>query len=67
MSLRIRVNGEEREVATSSLQTLLQELRAPEEGVAVAVDGEVVPRSARTAFELREGSRVEILRAVGGG
>lgn len=36
-------------------------------GVAVAVDGEVVPRGAWTRVELEEGQRVEVLQAVQGG
>jgi sulfur carrier protein len=36
-------------------------------GVAVAVDGEVVPRSAWTDFALGEESRVEVLTAMQGG
>jgi len=39
----------------------------PERGVAVAVDGEVVPRAAWPASELAEGARVEVLTAVQGG
>ena len=36
-------------------------------GVAVAVDGEVVPRSQWEATSLEEGQRVEVLQAVQGG
>lgn len=36
-------------------------------GVAVALDGEVVPRSAWTQTEVREGQRVEVVQAVQGG
>jgi sulfur carrier protein len=36
-------------------------------GVAVAVDGEVVPRGEWERFELRDGQRVEVVRAVQGG
>jgi sulfur carrier protein len=36
-------------------------------GVAVAVDGEVVPRSAWETFALPEGARVEVLAAMQGG
>jgi sulfur carrier protein len=36
-------------------------------GVAVAVDGEVVPRSAWEATTLEEGQQVEVLRASQGG
>jgi len=36
-------------------------------GVAVAVDGEVVPKGKWTARALRDGADVEVLRAVQGG
>jgi sulfur carrier protein len=36
-------------------------------GVAVAVDGEVVPRSAWTQTTLREGQKIEIVGAIQGG
>jgi sulfur carrier protein len=36
-------------------------------GVAVAVDGEVVPRSAWTRTELSDGQRVEVVGAIQGG
>ena len=36
-------------------------------GVAVAVDGEVVPRAGWDGFELRDGHRIEVLQAVQGG
>ncbi len=36
-------------------------------GVAVAVDGEVVPRSAWPSFALQDGARVEVLTAMQGG
>lgn len=39
----------------------------PFRGVAVAVDGEVVPRGAWDATALHEGARVEVLQAVQGG
>ena len=42
-------------------------LGVPETGVAVAVDGSVVPRAAWPATVLAEGARVEVLTAVQGG
>jgi sulfur carrier protein len=36
-------------------------------GVAVAVDGEVIPRDEWTATALRPGQRVEVLGAIQGG
>ncbi len=40
---------------------------AQRRGIAVAVDGEVVPRSAWERIGLREGQRVEVVGAIQGG
>jgi sulfur carrier protein len=58
------VNGEEREVPPG---TTVAELVAPSRGVAVAVDGEVVPRSDWPATAIHDGQALEVLRAVQGG
>ncbi len=42
-------------------------LAADAPGVAVAVDGEVVPRAAWQSFALGENARVEVLTAMQGG
>ena len=39
----------------------------PKRGVAVAVDGEVVPRAGWATVQLLEGTHVEVLTAVQGG
>jgi sulfur carrier protein len=65
--MQVRVNGEAREIAPCSVSELLAALGASAEGVAVAVNGTVVPRSERDGRPLREGDRVEVIRAVGGG
>ena len=62
------VNGNPcRLVAGSTIATLVASLDAGPRGVAVAVDEEVVPRSEWASTELREGHRVEVLRASQGG
>ena len=66
----ITVNGERRELSTgATVETLVASLLAAPDGrgVAVAVGGEVVPRTAWSATELSEGARVEVLVAVQGG
>lgn len=45
----------------------LLELGADARGVAVAVDGEVVPRAGWATFAIPEGARVEVLTAMQGG
>ena len=63
-------NGERRELpAVATVADVVELLPgAPEgRGVAVAVDGEVVPRAAWSRTRLAEGARVEIVVAVQGG
>lgn len=66
--MRVRLNGAERELPERcTVQGLLTELGLDRPGVAVAVDGRVVPRSEHAERALAEGSVVEVIRAVGGG
>ena len=63
----ITVNGEPRELAGTVddvLDALGIEVRR---GMAVAVDAEVVPRSAWSTTPVQDGARVEIVTAVQGG
>jgi sulfur carrier protein len=66
----IQVNGQPREVAPpvrlSDVLDLPEGTTTPR-GMAVAVDGEVIPRSQHATVELTEGARVEIVTAVQGG
>jgi len=67
--MTIRVNGRERTIEARTLVELLGALgheRDPA-GIAVAVNGEVVPRMAWSRTELRSGDEVEIVGAVQGG
>ncbi|MEA2289948.1 MAG: sulfur carrier protein [Solirubrobacteraceae bacterium] len=65
----IYVNGELRDGAGSTIAELLAELgvEAQARGVAVAVDGEVVPRGEWPERRINEGERVEALSAMQGG
>jgi sulfur carrier protein len=66
----VMLNGERRELGGSATVAEAVELAgAPEDGrgVAVALDGEVVPRGEWATTELREGQALEVLRAVQGG
>lgn len=62
------VNGEPSAVKPPvTVAELLLAIGAPERGVAVAVDGEVVPRSEWETCTLAAGQAVEVLTAVQGG
>jgi sulfur carrier protein len=66
----IVLNGERRELgrgATVEDAVDASGAREGARGVAVAVDGEVVPRGQWGRDELREGQRIEVLQAVQGG
>jgi sulfur carrier protein len=66
----VTVNGGVREVeAQTTVGALVDALGAPAggRGVAVAVGGEVVPRSAWSTTLLPAGAQVEVLTAVQGG
>ncbi|MYR08121.1 sulfur carrier protein ThiS [Gordonia sp. SID5947] len=61
------VNGEKTDLATdASIGDLITKMGLPDRGIAVAVDGEVVPRG-RWDQLLRNDSDVEIVTAVQGG
>ena len=67
-AITVQVNGEARELpAGATLATLLASLGVPVEGVAVALNLEVVPRGRLARRLLVHGDRVEVVRAVGGG
>jgi sulfur carrier protein len=64
----VTVNGEERSLpADATLASLVEDLSPPSRGVAVAIDGEVVPRAEWLATTLRDGARIEVVAAIQGG
>ena len=66
--MNIEVNGDSSDVPPgSTLGWLLMSLEINEQGVAVAKNGEVVPRAGVAQCVLKPNDRVEIVRAVGGG
>ena len=66
-STTIRVNGQDEELGARTLAALLDAKDIQARGVAVAVNGAVVPRAAWPATTLRPGDQVEIVRARQGG
>ena len=74
--MRVIVNGERRELPAKATVLSVVQLLADEggrssgtagRGVAVAVDGEVVPRDDWSSTALGDGARVEVLAAIQGG
>ncbi len=66
--MNVILNGEARELADgTTILDVLALLEAPDRGVAVAIDAEVVPRGEWDEIELRDGVRIEVVQAVQGG
>jgi sulfur carrier protein len=66
--VNVRVNGEPRALRDgATVAEVVRSLTEAERGVAVALDGDVVPRSEWETTPLDDGSSVEVLRAVQGG
>jgi sulfur carrier protein len=65
----IRVNGEPEPFAGATLEQLLEEkaVDTGQRGIAVALNGAVVPRAAWGDTALKPGDSVEIVRARQGG
>ncbi|HML07187.1 MAG TPA: sulfur carrier protein ThiS [Xanthobacteraceae bacterium] len=65
----IRVNGKSEPLAAATLEALLAEkaVDTGQRGIAVALNGAVVPRAAWPQTALRSGDAVEIVRARQGG
>jgi sulfur carrier protein len=69
--MRVILNGERRELREgATVADLVKDCGLGDErrrGVAVAVDAEVVPRSAWGKTELSDGQKIELLNAIQGG
>ena len=66
--MQIQVNGERRELpAGATVETLVATLDLGGRRVAVEVNEVLVPRSTYSAASLKDGDRVEIVHAIGGG
>ncbi len=66
--MQIILNGKAEEYeSVLTVSELLCRLRIPLPGTAVAVEGMIVPQERHAERVLRDGERVEVLRAVGGG
>ncbi|WP_422110370.1 sulfur carrier protein ThiS, partial [Dietzia kunjamensis] len=64
----VTVNGEDRTLADgATVSALVTELDLPDEGVAIAVDGVVVPSSGWDDAPLGAGAEIDVLTAVQGG
>ena len=65
--VKLKINGENREVAPGTVWSLLEELGLHPRGVIVERNREIVDRQAYRETPLSEGDVLELVRLVGGG
>ena len=69
VNAQIRINGQDESLSVSTLAALLEEkaLDVSQRGIAVALNGTVVPRAVWNETQLQPGDVIEIVRARQGG
>ena len=66
--MQIILNGESTTVdANTTIAQLIEQLQLTGKRIAVEINEEIMPRSAHATTPLREGDKVEIVHAIGGG
>lgn len=66
--MRLSINGENKDFVNSiNLSELLEILKVQVNGVAIAINMEIVSRNTYKETILNDGDEIEIVRAVGGG
>ena len=65
--MKLAVNNRDMEVQAATLLQLSEELELPRQGVAVAVNNKMVPRTEWEQYALAEGMSVVIIKAACGG
>jgi sulfur carrier protein len=66
--MQVQLNGQPTDLpAGLTARQLLERLELAGARVAMEVNGEILPRSVHAAHELKDGDKVEIVHAIGGG
>ncbi|GGY58030.1 sulfur carrier protein ThiS [Marinobacter zhanjiangensis] len=66
--MNVILNGDHRELPDqATLQWLIEDLGLAGKRLAIEVNEEIVPRSQYGDYRLKDGDRVEVVHAIGGG
>lgn len=66
--MKIKVNNKETELTQgNNVASLAQQLELPQQGVAVALNNRMIPRSQWVEQEIKEGDNLVIIKAACGG
>lgn len=68
VSMDVLVNGDLQALTKgTSLQNLLVSLQMSQGRIAVEINGQIIPKSRFQQHQLRDGDKIEIVQAIGGG
>lgn len=65
--MKVTVNNKEMETGSATLQQLTEELALPIQGIAIAVNNRIIPRTEWADYALKEGISIVIIKAACGG
>ena len=65
--MKVSVNNKEVETGATTLSQLTEELSLPAQGIAIAVNNRMVPRTEWADYALTEGISIIIIKAACGG
>lgn len=65
--MKVQVNNKEVDTHSTTLLELVTELSLPAQGIAVAVNNQLVPRTQWNTFRLQENDALVIIKAACGG
>lgn len=65
--MKLIINGQSQEYVCQDLTALLQILNKPANGLAIAVNEQIVPHQQWPQFQLTENDNISIFQAIAGG
>lgn len=65
--MKVSVNNKEVETGATTLSQLTEELSLPTQGIAVAINNRMIPRTEWTEYALSEGISIIVIKAACGG
>ena len=65
--MEVKINNQTKATNASSLQELVSELSLPPQGVAVAVNNEMIPKDNWATYQIKNGDDILIIQAACGG
>jgi len=65
--MKLQINGQVQEFAITVLAELITALDKPEQGIAIAVNEQIIPRQQWASFTLSENDNISLFQAIAGG